>query len=132
MMSSNANASSSSLTVAIDGLRNQNGQVCLSLFSQSEGFPDQIGRAVSVQCIQANEASSSITFENLNPGQYAVALFHDANMDGKLNTGFLGIPREGFGFSRNPQIGTRAPRFEDAALLLTSQSTSIQIQLNYF
>jgi len=35
-------------------------------------------------------------------------------------------------FSQNPQIGTRAPRFEDAAFLLTGQNTQIQVQLKYF
>lgn len=132
IMSPSANAGSSSLTVAIDGLRNQNGQVCLSLFSQAEGFPGRSDRAITVECIQTNEASRGVTFRNLNLGSYAVALYHDANADGRLNTGFFGIPTEGFGFSRNPQISTGAPRFQDTALRLTSPSTSIQIQMNYF
>jgi uncharacterized protein (DUF2141 family) len=132
MMSSNANASSGRLTVEIDGLKNRNGQICLSLFSQSEGFPGKSDRAVAVQCIQASEASLGVTFENLIPGNYAVALFHDANSDGKLNTGLFGIPKEGFGFSRNPRIRTRAPRFDEAALALSTQTNKIQIQVKYF
>ncbi|HEY2111819.1 MAG TPA: DUF2141 domain-containing protein, partial [Dongiaceae bacterium] len=36
------------------------------------------------------------------PGAYAVALFHDENADGHLNTSALGIPTEGAGFSNNP------------------------------
>lgn len=64
-------------------------------------------------------------------GRYAVAVIHDANEDGKLNSGFLGIPKEGFGFSRNPKIRTSAPDFEDTAILLADQSTSIQILLKY-
>jgi uncharacterized protein (DUF2141 family) len=132
MMPESATANTTNLTVTVNGLRNQNGQICLSLFSQSEGFPGKSDRAVATQCIAANAASHSAIFQNLNPGQYAVALFHDVNEDSKLNTGIFGIPKEGFGFSQNPRIGTNAPRFEDTAFLLTPQNTQIQIQLKYF
>jgi len=129
MVTSTANAAPNSrLTVEIGGLRNQDGTLCLSLFSSEQGFPNQSDRAVS-RCIQAGETSA--TFDQLAPGRYAVAVIHDANKDGKLNTGFLGIPKEGFGFSRNPRIATRAPNFRDTAFLVSGESTKIQISLKY-
>ncbi len=131
-MSNSASASSSHLTVMINGLRDQKGQVCLSLFSQAQGFPSRGDQAIESRCVRANEAALGVTFKNLSPGRYAVAAFHDENSDAKLNTGFLGIPKEEFGFSRNPRIGIGAPRFEAAEFLLTSQETKIQIQLKYF
>ncbi|MBD1856418.1 MULTISPECIES: DUF2141 domain-containing protein [Leptolyngbya] len=121
--------SNSRLTVEVSGLRNQNGTLCLSLFSSEQGFPNQSDRAIASRCIDAKEATA--TFDQLPPGRYAVAVIHDSNDDGKLNTGFLGIPREGFGFSRNPRIGTRAPSFRDTAFLVAGESTKIQIALRY-
>lgn len=130
MVTSTANAAPNSrLTVEIGGLRNQNGTLCLSLFSSEQGFPNQSDRALASRCIQAGETSA--TFDQLAPGRYAVAVIHDANNDGKLNTGFLGIPEEGFGFSRNPRIGTRAPSFRDTAFPVSGESTQIQISLKY-
>jgi len=130
-MSSSANAAlNSSLTVEINGLKNQKGTLCFSLFSNGQGFPSQSERAIASRCMAAKEASISATFEQLAPGNYAVAVIHDANDDGKLNTGFLGIPKEGFGFSRNPKIGMGAPSFQDTAILVAGEST-IQIDLNY-
>nr|WP_245817423.1 DUF2141 domain-containing protein [Hydrococcus rivularis] len=73
-----------------------------------------------------------VTFENLQPGSYAVAVLHDANNDGEANRNALGIPVEGFGFSRNPVIRTGPPKFNDAVVLVLGSSTKIQIQLNYF
>ena len=122
-------ASNSRFTVDISGLRNQNGRLCLSLFSSEQGFPSQSERAIASRCIQAKEASA--TFNQLPPGRYAVAVIHDSNNDGKLNTGFLGIPKEGFGFSRNPRIGTRVPSFRDTAFLVSRESIKIQIALRY-
>ncbi|NJN30861.1 MAG: DUF2141 domain-containing protein [Synechococcales cyanobacterium RM1_1_8] len=71
-------------------------------------------------------------FDNLEPGTYAVAAFHDANGDGLLNRGLMGIPREGFGFSNNPKILVGAPSFKKAAIALTQTQLAIQIQLKYF
>lgn len=131
MMSSSANvALNSRLTVEIKGLKNQKGSLRLSLFSNEQGFPNRSDRAIAFRCVEAKEAPVSVTFDQLAPGRYAVAVIHDANNDGKLNTGILGIPKEGFGFSRNPRIGIGAPSFQDTAISVTGEST-IQIKLNY-
>jgi uncharacterized protein (DUF2141 family) len=127
----NANAGSSNLTVMVDGLKNKNGQVCASIFAQSNGFPGQKERAIASQCIRSNNLDKGFKFDNLNPGSYAVALFHDANSDGKLNTGLFGIPSEGMGCSRNPRGLTGAPRFQDAVIMVVGQNNVIQVQLNY-
>ena len=129
-VSPEAHAGKSSLAVTIDGLKNKDGQVCLSLFSQSQGFPDRQDRTVAVKCIRSSDVSRGVNFVNLDPGSYAVALCHDANLDGKMNTGFLGIPKEGFGFSRNPRIINAPPSFQDAVILVLGQS-NIQIKVNY-
>jgi uncharacterized protein (DUF2141 family) len=124
-------ASNSRLVVAVNGLKNQKGVVCFSLFASEQGFPNRSDQAIASSCIPAQEASISTTFDQLAPGRYAVAVIHDANADGKLNTGFLGIPKEGFGFSRNPRIGTGAPSFNSSAVLVSGQNTQIQIDLKY-
>lgn len=132
VISGQAIASESQITATIAGLKNQDGRLCLTLFAQESGFPSSAEAAIAAQCVQANQADVGITFANLRPGNYAIAVFHDANDDGKLNTGFLGIPKEGFGFSRNPRIATRAPRFQEAAFSLTRVKQQVQIQMKYF
>jgi uncharacterized protein (DUF2141 family) len=128
-----ANASlNGNLSVRIDGFNNQKGQVCLSLFSSSKGFPDNGKRAIKAQCIKIKEIPQIVTFPNLKAGNYAVAVIHDANGDNTLNRNSLGIPTEGFGFSQNPIIRTGAPKFGDAAVLVAGSSTDIKIQLQYF
>jgi uncharacterized protein (DUF2141 family) len=128
----NATATTNSnLTVSIEGLRNQKGQICLSLFSSSRGFPNNAQRAVQSRCVQIGSNPVTVNFGNLRAGNYAVALIHDANKDGKLNTNGIGIPTEGFGFSRNPAIRTGAPKFGDSAVFVAGPSTNIQIRLQY-
>ncbi|ARV62876.1 hypothetical protein BZZ01_05905 [Nostocales cyanobacterium HT-58-2] len=121
----------SQLTVEIDGLRNRQGQVCLSLFTSGRGFPSNSSNAVQNQCTAITATPLFITFKNLQPGSYAVAVLHDANSDNKANRNGLGIPVEGFGFSENPVILTGPPKFNDAAFLVAGSTTNIQIKLNY-
>jgi uncharacterized protein (DUF2141 family) len=43
----------------------------------------------------------------------------------------LGIPREGFGFSRNPVVRFGAPRFNNVSMQLGPGYTRIRIRLQY-
>ncbi|MBC6430309.1 DUF2141 domain-containing protein [Nostoc sp. HG1] len=117
------------LTVEIDGLKNKQGQVCVSIFASSEGFPSD--RGLQKQCTKITGTPLPIIFENLKAGSYAIAVFHDQNNDGTLNSNVFGIPSEGFGFSSNPEIRTRAAKFSEAAFLVAGPDTNIQIQLKY-
>jgi uncharacterized protein (DUF2141 family) len=127
-----ANSSlASDLTVELDGIKNKDGQVCLSLFDSSKGFPDREKNAFQKQCVPNTNAPLFVTFKNIPLGSYAVAVLHDANQDNKINSNFLGIPTEGFGFSGNPTIISGPPKFNESAVLVTGASTRIQIQLMY-
>jgi uncharacterized protein (DUF2141 family) len=119
------------LVVEVDGLRNKQGQLCVSVFSNSRGFPNKRDRAVKRQCLKITETPIKVNFQNLKAGSYAVAVYHDKNGDLNLNRNDLGMPTEGFGFSRNPDVKTSAPKFGDAAFLLAGPVTNIKIQLKY-
>lgn len=131
LISPSANALDSNLTVMVEGLKGKQGQVCARLFAQSNGFPDRQDKAVANQCIKVSKISAGFKFEKIAPGSYAVAIFHDANTDGKINTGIFGIPSEGLGCSRNPRGLVGPPRFQDAVFLVVGPNNEIKVQLNY-
>ncbi len=122
----------SNLSVTVKGLKNQKGQVCFSLFSSSRGFPNNKKQAIKAQCVKLGNSNAKLNIPALKAGTYALAMFHDKNGDGKLNTNGLGIPKEGFGFSRNPRILTGPPKFGDSAVFVVGSSTNIEIDMNYF
>jgi len=119
----------SRLVVQIDGLKNSDGQVCLSIFAGSQGFPDRGEHAVRSQCVRITDMPLRVTFEDLPSGIYAIAAFHDSDSSGQLRRNFLGIPTEEFGFSGNPTIRTGPPTFNAAAVLVVGATTDVQIQL---
>lgn len=125
---------STQLAVEISGLSDPEGQVCLNLFDSSQGFPSNRDEALQTECIVTpeEEAPLVVTFESLTPGSYAVSVFHDANSDGEFNRNFVGMPTEGFGFSRNPAALTGPPDFGEAVVLVAGAETKIEIELSYF
>jgi uncharacterized protein (DUF2141 family) len=117
------------LTVEITGLRNVVGDVCIALFADRSGFPKAIDRAFAKrrEAIEATELT--VDFEGLPYGSYGISVFHDENRDGKLNT-FLGVPREGVGFSNNPTLRPGIS-FEVAKFEVSQVQQQIAIQVKY-
>lgn len=102
--------------VEIAGLRDSHGVVRLCLTARADDFPDcKKGGALS-GVVKAGGGTLVHTFRGVAPGTYAIAAFHDANGNNRLDTS-LGIPREGFAFSRNPPMRPRAPRFNETSFV---------------
>lgn len=127
----NAQATST-LTVVVDGITNKQGQVCLRVFSNEQGFPLGSRGEVKSGCTQIKGNSVTKQFYGLKPGTYAVAVVDDQNGDNKLNTDFFGIPKEGFGISNNPTVSiqTGTPKFRTASFSLVKNAT-IKIHMKY-
>ncbi len=64
------------------------------------------------------------------PGIYALSVIHDENNDGRLNR-FMAIPREGFGFSRNPRIRMGPPRFDEVRFQVSGGVVRQAVQMRY-
>lgn len=92
-------------------------------------FPDCSSGANAVRRT-ISAAAPRIRFEGLLPGSYAIAVIHDANENAKLDTA-LGIPREGFGFSRNPAIRFGPPSFSSARFSVGSSTETQQVRIRY-
>jgi uncharacterized protein (DUF2141 family) len=67
---------------------------------------------------------------NVAPGVYAVAVHHDANANGKVETNFLGIPKEGYAISNDPRPRFRAPTFEESRVTI-SRDTTLTVRMKY-
>ena len=114
--------------IRIEKLRSLRGVVQICLTGKADTFPDcaKDSRAIT-RTVPARNAAS-ISFDGLPPGEYALALFHDENGNKKLDT-FLGIPREGYGFSRNPAVHFGPPRFQQARFEVSGGIARLSIRL---
>lgn len=119
----------SELAVDVSNLRSAKGMVRVCLTADPDNFPACVDDArATTRSIPAN--MTSIHFDGLPYGNYAVAVIHDENDNHKLDT-FAGIPREGFGFSRNPSVTFGPPRFAAARFTLSSDADRQQVRMRY-
>ncbi len=70
-------------------------------------------------------------FEEIPRGTYALAVFHDENMNGKLDTNWLGIPTEGYGFSNDVKALKGAPSFSACRFQYDGGTLDMTISLHY-
>ncbi len=122
------------LTVVVDGINSQKGEICMGVYSSSRGFPSNSDGVIKSACVEPRGTSVTHVFSGLKPGSYAVGVVDDRNGDRKVNKDFLGIPQEGFGISQNPTVSilTGAPKFHDASfLVIPNQNTTIKILMKY-
>lgn len=117
------------MAVTVRGINSARGVIRLVICPPDAGFPDCKTSAVrSANMIIAN-GQASAQFSDLPAGVYGIGVYHDANSNGKLDT-FMGIPREGYGFSRNPPFRPRAPRFNEVEFAV-HETTAESINLRY-
>jgi uncharacterized protein (DUF2141 family) len=117
--------------VEIVGLHNDEGQVLCALFSSREGFPKESEKAVARVTSPAAQKVAVCEFSGISPGRYAIATFHDENSNGKLDTNFMGIPREGVGASNDARSHLGPPKFGSAAFSFPGGRMELKIRINY-
>ncbi|WP_075216659.1 DUF2141 domain-containing protein [Mongoliimonas terrestris] len=108
-------APAASLVVDVDGIASAEGSVGCALYTGPEGFLDS-ARAAALVAVPADPAGVTCRFDGLADGIYAVAVHHDVNGNGEVDTNLIGIPQEPWGVTNNARPRMSAPSFEDAAL----------------
>lgn len=117
------------LKIVFENLESSQGSIKFLVFNKSEGYPDLAEKSFIQRTIPISEAQKGIELE-LPESIYAVTAIHDSNDNDKLDTNFLGLPKEGFGFSNNPRIYFGPPSFKRSSFKLKKPSDLI-IQMKY-
>ena len=122
-----------SLTVHVTGARNTKGKIRVALFRDGKGFPNDGSQAVHTQAadIDPQTLSAQVVFADLPAGVYAVSVFHDENMNAKLDKNIMGVPKEGYGASNNPKKKLGPPNFDETKFQLGGAGQSVEIKLMY-
>jgi uncharacterized protein (DUF2141 family) len=106
--------------VSVTGLRSTKGQILVCLTTNAKAFPDCSRDKGSVRL--AVKAADAGDFKLAAPaaGTYAIAIVHDENGNNKMDKALF-LPREGFGFSRNPAIIAGPPSFKAASFAVSGE-----------
>lgn len=114
------------------GLRNGHGVVRACMTGDITRFPRCSNAAKSYHAVGDAAGRVTLTFSDVQPGRYAIALLHDENANGKADRAAMMIPREGFGFSRDAKVRFGPPKFGEAAFDVNpGESETLTIRMRY-
>jgi uncharacterized protein (DUF2141 family) len=120
------------LAVDIVGLHSDKGKVFAAVYCSESGFPGDFKKACANHIVSAKGRRVQLLFDALPAGDVAVSMFHDENSNSTLDRNFLGIPKEGWGASRDAKANFGPPSFEDARLRLAAgEHKQIAIHVQY-
>jgi len=114
------------VTVNITNLSSNDGKVFVGLYDSEDSF---LGRGI--QSIQTDIKNNmcTVTFKDVPNGIYAISMYHDENDNNKMDTNFLGIPKEDYGCSNNAVGFMGPPKWEDAKFEIKNKSIIQNIKL---
>lgn len=128
----NAHPGTAALTVELHGFRNDAGKALVGLYVGARGFPEDRKAAVAGRSSPIVNRAARVRFDRVPATRVALAALHDENGDSKMEKGFFGQPKEGYGFSRDAPVRFGPPDFDDAAIeLADGDDKTIRITIRY-
>lgn len=114
------------LTVTIQNVQSKTGTIRISLMKSCKNFPSCNPESTAIIDAKTSSVQKAFTVE---PGEYAVAVYHDVNANGELDKRIFGIPKEPYGFSNNFRPRVSAPTFSDCMISVGAAGKAISIKI---
>ncbi len=121
--------STGKLIVYISGFPNSEGFAMIALHNSEQSYQGEEAGALDKKMAPVVNLETQVVFENLAFGSYGVALDHDENTNGKLDTNAMGIPKEAYGFSNNARGFFGKPSYKDVIFQMNSVEKKISINI---
>ncbi|MEO0418463.1 MAG: DUF2141 domain-containing protein [Pseudomonadota bacterium] len=125
-------AAAGEVVITITDMRSTEGVVRACMTTKEKIFPKCRKDPTSYRTVVEAGDKVTIRFTDVKPGEYAIALLHDENNDGKANRALGMMPKEGYGFSRDAKVRMAPPKFKDAVFEHTGEDQSLTIKMRYF
>lgn len=105
-----AQEATATLVIHVQDVSPRGGMLRLGLYDEAR-YPDDNTTPVAAADVKAELGETTVTLHNVPVGSYAVEAFQDLNSNGKMDTSWIGIPQEPFGFSRDAKPVLSKPSF---------------------
>lgn len=116
------------LTIHVENVLPSGGVLRLGLYDAAR-YPDDDSKPVAFADVPAAAPETVIVLHNIPPGTYAIQTFQDVNANDRMDTSWLGLPLEPFGFSRDATPFLSKPSFDDVKFTLAPGENSLVLHL---
>jgi uncharacterized protein (DUF2141 family) len=119
------------VVAVVRGLRSDRGHVRGGLYGSQATFTHG-GQEVATCSAAIANGVARCRFESVPAGRFAIGMMHDEDDDTVFDQGFMGVPEEGYGFSRDARGTLGAPSFDSAAFEYDGRTVrSLAITIRY-
>ena len=120
------------VVITVTDLRSSKGVVRACLSKRGDVFPKCDKDPAAMRVVVPAAQKVVLRFAGVKPGDYAVALLHDENANGKADRAMGMMPKEGYGFSRDAPVKMAPPKFKDAVFAQGEGTSRMTIKMRYF
>jgi uncharacterized protein (DUF2141 family) len=120
------------VVITITDVRSSKGVVRACMTIRADIFPKCIKDTGAHRTVVPAGKTVEIRFTGVKPGEYAIALLHDENDNGKADRALGMMPKEGYGFSRDAPVKMAPPKFKDAVMTVGEGTSRVTIKMRYF
>ena len=120
------------ISVIIKDIKTPNGQILMGIYKDDVSFDKEIAYK-NVQAFKTKISNGTLVVEvKLEPGKYGISLMDDENFNGKMDYNFIGIPKEGFGFSNYYHTGLTKPKLKSFLFeVIENKNTKVEVKMKY-
>src|SRR6185369_14768322 len=123
-----AQAHAADLTIRVENVLPSGGILRLGLYDAAR-YPDDNSKPVASADVTAVPGETVITLHGIAPGTYAIQTFQDVNSNDKMDTSWIGLPLEPFGFSQDAKPFLSKPSFDEVKFNLAAGESSLVLHL---
>ena len=106
-----AQEETATIEVQFQNIASDDGKMLIGLYDSEENW---LKKRVMSKIGKITNGVCTVKFEEVPNGVYAISSYHDENDNDKLDTNFLGIPKEDTGSSNDAPARFGPPEWEDA------------------
>jgi uncharacterized protein (DUF2141 family) len=119
-------AHAADLTILIDDVKPVGGNLMVALYNSPDGF---LKKPAKGNGIPAAAVDNKVVFKDLPEGEYAFAIYHDANSNGKMDKNLIGMPTEDYAFSNNALGKMGPPSYDMAKFIVPAAGATVRVTL---
>ncbi|HEY5826471.1 MAG TPA: DUF2141 domain-containing protein [Cyclobacteriaceae bacterium] len=119
------------VVLKITEVKSTKGKIIIILFKDHETFEEERAfRRIAFSKDSLKNGAIELRF-TIEPGIYGITLLDDEDSNGVMNKNFIGIPKEGFGFSNYYLTKMRLPHFDEFKTKINAGENTVVIRLKY-
>ncbi|WP_052444218.1 DUF2141 domain-containing protein [Flammeovirga sp. OC4] len=115
----------SKIELKVEGLRNTKGHILIQVVDKDLSSIVELKEKVVEDVVE-------ISIPDIKPGIYGIRICHDEDNNDEMTSNWIGIPKEGFGYSWDKTVKMKEPDFEEYAFTLEKDNDAkVNIKLQY-